>query len=29
VKLNPRFRELQDHIWRSIQEEAARAAVAA
>jgi NitT/TauT family transport system ATP-binding protein len=29
VKLNPRFRELQDHLWRSIQDEAARAAVAA
>ena len=26
VKLKPRFRELHDHLWRSIQEEAARSA---
>jgi NitT/TauT family transport system ATP-binding protein len=28
VKLQPRFRELQDHIWRLIQEESARAPLA-
>jgi NitT/TauT family transport system ATP-binding protein len=27
TKLDPRFRELQDHIWRSIQQESMRAAV--